>query len=1095
MPPVNQQQQIASTPQDVSGPTTAFMSGPSDWEHFTPTDYMQPEPSAQELYTSPVEPAWRQGKTTTAVTSATPRQEIYTSPIQPDWRSQTNTIPAVTSGTPHQEIYTSPTKPHPSQDNVNTSTVPAPSSQPPVAPTKLPQKEFDSVVSTPVLAESVPGRPELNHLSSHGSVSSMGTVDAINPPDNIDSVIQAWNQPSTPKATDSSPQRANQSSTPSPLRVQQSKRPKPEERSDLYQDLDAEYHSSLARFVNMLRKESAASTDEEKFATFQTFMQRELRIRQILYGVETAQESRSPADQSGIKTKVVPDSYTNGNSSKDVANSPTITRMISSELQRKPVGMPKTASPIIQAANATTADPFSKLGNLSSQPQQQLADAIITPNDLPSTIQSRPTLKTENSTHQLVTQESPKLEQHAQVATLTQSDGAVEGPAASVVEGSKPETAKPSQQITSKPEPVTRAPPEVEPSCQAVVSEVSEEGEYSPGGRPRIANLKPSSITAQYASLGPNVLSAAKPHPHHPPAPASPSDNAPMVIEDYVMQSPSANAPMLVGTETSFQDDAVGKTIPITFEPFRPAYTPFQYDASSRSTPPPPVLATEQPADQAYSALRVQASENGRLLGPEALPIRPSTAPLRPESMGRPDQQESFLGLIRSQSKAHRGDRPATAMALSRQVVPHADPTTVAVSSLQTTLPAALPVSGVVHDKLTTLQREADRQIDNFAFIRDTVLSWDKHNRVVRAQLEKARDERQEISGRHLDELFNANEISYAELNRAEADFRVAEATSKYDEDQQELQSFSEAVFTNVTTRLHAELALLQPLYDAVLEILDNESDSMSRQVAGGPSSRVQMFAAMDISLNIFRKLEIRHQKLAEARFERERRRKKLELTVLYTNRDTAGVKRLEQDFNRAENLQVLKESQDRDSRANKMMDIFDRSAVRGLGDNQTLIDDLLAKTKKVKEALTTQGQPSSTNPSADTSTAKTLELTKSVIDTVWADSRSILSISNSADKLLNEADYAVSVADARVASASKAMFLKLEQDKAKEEGRLAEEMAVRLDGMAKAPTEATALIQDIMVKVAEEPARQTRMNRALEEAKRRNAMKEGQPG
>ena len=1075
------------------------MSGPSDWEHFTPTDYMEPDP--QEIYTSPIQPNWRQDAIPPAVTSATPRQEIYTSPIQPQW----------------------------GHDNGNFSSVPALPSQPVVAPTNLPLKDFDSRVSTPILTETSPGRPELNHLSSQGSVSSMGTVDAINPPDNIDSVIQAWNQPSqeargnlntvttpvqthnqltTPKGMDSSPQRTNLSSTPSPLRYPQSKRSKIEEKSDLYQDLDAEYHSSLARFVNMLRKESAASTDEEKYATFQTFMQRELRVRQILYGVEAAPNMQSPADHSRTKTNVSTDGYANG-SIKGATKEPSITRTISLELQRKAVSLPKTTSPIVQAANTTTAGSASQLGDLSPQPQQQLVEAGTTSKDLANVTQSRPTLETENSTHQLVTQESPKLEQHTQMATLPQVDGPATGRTASVEDNYKRDVQKSGQQATSElstrdlatrlgndsVEAVTNTLPKVELSHREVVSEVSEEGEYSPGGRPRIPKVKPSSITALYTSIGRNALSTDQPLHNVPAAPASPSDNAPMVIEDYVMQSPSANAPMLVGTETVFQqNNGVGGTTPIPFEPARPAYTPFKYDASQRSTPPPPIQAAEQPADQAYSALRVQASENGRLLGPEALPMRPATAPLRPETTVRTGQQESFLGLIRSHSKAHRSDRPATAMALSRQIVPLADPASLAISSLQMTLPTALPVSGSVDAKLTQLQREADKSVDDFTFIRDTVLSWDKHNRVVRARLEKARDERQELSGRHLDELFNANEISYAELNRAEADFRVAEATSKYEEDQQELQSFSETVFTTVTTRLHAELALLQPLYDTALKLLDNESDAVSREVAGA-AGRVQMFAAMDISLHIFRKLEIRHQKLAEARFERERRRKKLELTVLYTNGDTAGVKRLEQDFNRAENLQVLKESQDRDLRANKMMDIFDRSAVRGLGDNQTLIDDLLAKTKKVKEVLTVQGQSSSTSLSGDTSTVNALNLTNQIIDTVWANSRSILAISNSADKLLNEADYAVSVADARVANASKAMFLKLEQDKAKEEARLAEEMAVRLDGMSKAPTEATALIQDILVRVSEEPSRQNRMTRALEEAKRRNAVKEGAPG
>jgi hypothetical protein len=274
------------------------------------------------------------------------------------------------------------------------------------------------------------------------------------------------------------------------------------------------------------------------------------------------------------------------------------------------------------------------------------------------------------------------------------------------------------------------------------------------------------------------------------------------------------------------------------------------------------------------------------------------------------------------------------------------------------------------------------------------------------------------------------------------------------------------------------------------VDLLDLDSEPASRLLKGD-SSRSSMFEAMDIVLQLFEKLNIRYHKLAEARFERERRRKRLELTVLFTNGDSEGTKKLEQEFSTAEKLQVLHEARDKDQRASKLMDTFERATVRALGDNQGYLEDLFEKINGLNNVLPADGawQQNATDTVYGENGARTaLTSARAVVDFVLEDSRALLNTSNVADKILNDADYAVSVAEARVAGADDTIHKKLKADKEKEDGKLLEEMRMRMDSITKTPVDATNLIQEIGDRIGADKEHPERMKKALEAAKMRNA-------
>ena len=600
----------------------------------------------------------------------------------------------------------------------------------------------------------------------------------------------------------------------------------------------------------------------------------------------------------------------------------------------------------------------------------------------------------------------------------------------------------------------------------------------------------------------------------------SPSLNAPMVIDDYRTPgppSPGINAPILVLPEMAPPSGTSGTSTPgnrpskpIKFEPSRPAYTPFRYSAATQEEKPQSL----QPADKAYSTLRHSVVDSGRLMKADNFiaPARPATA------SGRREHEEAFIGLIRQQSMAVRqrtpgigavpgAFRPGAGLMLPARRPPPVsmrvgtpanaapkDPLKQAVTALRSVLPTeappATPIDGPGHPKLKIVQAKVDGVRDEFGFIHAAVVEWDKTNKEVRKEQDADRHARQTESEAHIDGLFNDNEIGYADIGELEADFKLAEAERRFQENQEELESFTTQVFNPVTERLQKEIAELMTVYTLSIDLLDLESEPVSRLLKG-PNDKPRMPDVMSCVLALFNKIEVRHQKVAEAHVERERRRKHLELTVLYTNGDTTGVKKLEKDFAVAEKLQVLHEARGKDNRANKLMDSFDRATVRGLGDNQTFIDDLLPKLQELKK-LTVSGNESQNSDGKNLyekdGARDTVTLAQEVVNTVITDSRRLLALSNEADVLLNESDFGVSVAEARSANADTATYAKLESEKAKEDAKLVEEMNTRVNGVNKSPADALALIRELSDHIGSDPDHKDRMKKALEAAKQRNS-------
>jgi hypothetical protein len=837
----------------------------------------------------------------------------------------------------------------------------------------------------------------------------------------IDSVIHAWNAPlnsrkdSSRKAsvsgspsTHSARPSISHGQSPVPLQDFHAQTPTPQslagQASDPYSDLEPQARASLVRFVGMLRKESAAESDQEKFKIFDTFCQKERRVRAVLYDVDLT-PTRSQLDVRG--------------SLRQADNTP----------------------PALRTKWEATR-PQSKAADTSDKPMPKLES-----------------------------NEKPELPKAAAMPTQ---------PAFIKLEDS---------------------PKSKDDSFVMVDREQGDDGvSYSPGGRPLIQ--RPITVKTDIAGAS---MSVAKPMTFSSPyfLAQSPSDNAPQVVgEDYastVPESPALAAPIVLTPKHPEASPQLGLaatsngplSTPVRFEPSRPVYTPFRYAEGHEAHAGN--LDVQPHSDQDYLSKR-NTYDASRLMH-DARPSLPGVLNVASPVTIKKVQEETFLGLLRSHSTVRpkqklmdfpESIRPSTTPpSLQRRPEPIED----AVRALREVLPTALPEK-LQTDTAVQLRQKLEAFVDDFSFVRQTVILWDRGNREIRKKLDEERHKRQEESETRLDDLFNDKEIAYDELKAMEADFKLAEAERRYEEDKQELASFSKGVYEVVTERLQQQVDDLNKEYVLAFDLLDLESDSAARMLTNN-GSRSAMSDAMDIVLQLFEKLNIRYHKLAEARFERERRRKRLELTVLYTNGDSEGTKRLEKEFSTAEKLQVLHEARDKDRRANQLMDSFERATVRGLGDNQAFLEDLFAKVRKLNDVLPANGswrQSATDSVYGPNGARSALASAQAVVDYVLADSQALLTTSSAADKTLNEADYAVSVAEARAANADEATHSKLKADFLKEERKLVEEMSMRMDSITKTPLECVKLMQEIVGRVGDDGEHADRIKTALEQAKMRNA-------
>lgn len=467
--------------------------------------------------------------------------------------------------------------------------------------------------------------------------------------------------------------------------------------------------------------------------------------------------------------------------------------------------------------------------------------------------------------------------------------------------------------------------------------------------------------------------------------------------------------------------------------PPKPTYIPFKYNETEAEHIN--YLSKRQSAYRPYAALTMSSLDSGPHLAAE------------PDDKNGNAERPSYLNIQEGNPQGNHSSEPTTgipevvSLDLSDQTTDNSDRRRFVQSDFDP-LNSVLPSSGVIIQdsaELEELHKSVDSFPDDFSFIRQSVIAWDAIAKKERERFEKERHIRQGESERKIDELFNDNEIGYGDISELEVEFRRSEASRKADEDRYEYHTFLTSVFDVVWTQLYYEIDHLTPLYDKY-------TNSIHHSLAGKDmfevsSAQCTLAPLMGVLLAVHQKLEVRHQKAFEAVLERDRRLKKTELSAWYTVGNVSKVKELEKKFECAEKDSLVAYCQHRDERANMLMDVLDHNTLRGVGANQDYMESLLKAMRRVAS-----GRGFTSRPSSDSDIGfDEVKKAQSITTALSASSEHIVRTFHVADMLLNAADYELSVAKAKLASADAGEFRRLKEERTKEDQKLMRDLEHRL--------------------------------------------------
>ncbi|CDM28923.1 hypothetical protein DTO013E5_1268 [Penicillium roqueforti] len=497
---------------------------------------------------------------------------------------------------------------------------------------------------------------------------------------------------------------------------------------------------------------------------------------------------------------------------------------------------------------------------------------------------------------------------------------------------------------------------------------------------------------------------------------------------------------------------------PLTTNPPRPIYTPFQYtEGPQRGSDN---LTFARPAYQGYSDLR-QAAVSGRVMSnaPAPAPTSRSNSNTALASSAQKDPDETFLGLIRHKSVAY--SKPAERNSPPVPLLPETlrqGRSRGLVEELRTILRTPLDKRSESSWHIMT-REELEKFPDDFSYIRRTVDQWEEKARARRQNLEHERMARQDESERHIDDLFNGKEIGYADINTLEEEFRQSEARVQLEEERHEVDDFMTHVFNPLDEGLKNEISALRKSYDSALNQLD-----LDQQSKGSPSERGSPSVTMKIVNDLHKKLEIRFQKRLDIALDCEQRRKRAERRPLVVMGDISGLQKLDGEFDQMERRNILEACKDRDDRANRLMDSFDDAILHGLGLNQSLLDEVASRTARLDTAtFRASGLPRS-------EIGQILKSAATFAASLGADSEAIIRSAGVADMILNDADYGVSVAEARYANSDPEIFHRLGAEKIKEDEKIQGEMNSKLQSIQEGPVQIEATIQRLLLGLHNDP-------------------------
>ncbi|KAL1654936.1 hypothetical protein SLS61_002686 [Didymella pomorum] len=397
-----------------------------------------------------------------------------------------------------------------------------------------------------------------------------------------------------------------------------------------------------------------------------------------------------------------------------------------------------------------------------------------------------------------------------------------------------------------------------------------------------------------------------------------------------------------------------------------------------------------------------------------------------------------------------------------------------ALDLLKSLLPARLspdqfrpptPCSG-----LEDIRKAAAAVKSNTMNVEEVTKLWEKAASLTRRKNDDARRKRHEETEEHNDDLFNSDEISYAELKDLEAEQKAKENQLKIQEAQDEVKSYVETVFDKVYNAHQADIAKLTDLYNEA-ETLLQTSVSGVQSLRGGTAPSTK--ACLELLIELHEQIEKTHDQIVQAIAERDKRYKKTEVQPAYNAGDRAKLKTMEKHFEHAEKQAICRAKNEKAERLGDLVKTAEEAVVGAASIEQSERSRIVAAVRDLQ----------------DGDHADILRRTSETLDLLHESSKSLLAIFNRLEIDLNTTEVDADVAQALVDGAPESKIKEMQSEMTARETQLKEELARRIGVLDQDRDEAEQLIKGRggSVELNSEQEKEKRLKAALEEAKKRN--------
>ncbi|KAI0588565.1 PAT1 domain-containing protein [Pyrenophora tritici-repentis] len=572
---------------------------------------------------------------------------------------------------------------------------------------------------------------------------------------------------------------------------------------------------------------------------------------------------------------------------------------------------------------------------------------------------------------------------------------------------------------------------------QDSADEDEDDYQYSPGGRPIL--MQRNTLTRAEATLV------------HPSAP------------------PSVQSTTIL-TPTSSVDDDTNKT-PVQSHPEEwspPKYKAYVPSASTSASP----VALGHGHRMPISAVPSAASPSGR-----------SSSKGQDEIFFGANQPHTQKPISRPSSRETSVPVPAPLTFSARRPLSAVYPSKLSPNEILDALLPSNTTRDIPCEQLQDLRTKLVSVGSKTNDIDAVTKSWEASASRIRRGKDDARRKREEENEENNEDLFNSNEISYAEMNELEDEFKQKEAELKAQEDKDEYESYVTSVFDPMYSELQQEILALMDLYRQVeYQLQTSASGLKSLQSDYVPSTT----DCLELLKDLHEQVEKRHESVAQLIANRDKRHKKTEIQPLYVAGNISKMKIMEKRYQDAEEQAVLKAKHDKTARMIKLIDTAEDAVVEAVSADQQDTVSIVTHLREMADS---------------TSDAAVLFRAQATIKALKASSKDLLSLFNALKVKLNNVIIDAEVAQLKYEGMNAERILKLQMDRVDNERKTAEEFERKMEDLESDEVEIGELIQMKMGKGGEKNGggdsvqektggvseKEERMRMALEAAKRRN--------